>query len=353
MIDTGLRGGRENIAFDRALIDARLEDAIPDTIRFLRFTPSALVGRHQDMSREVRIDHCRREGIELVRRITGGGAIFFDEGQLGWELVFKRAHLPFGDLGQAAKAICEAAASGLSILGIDAKYRPRNDIEVDGRKICGTGGFFEGDVLFYQGTLLITVDPARMMAALNVPEAKLKKRDLDDPAKRVTTLKALMGGGVPDLATIQAALTQGFADGLGLDCRADTASEGEEARCRNAYEEEIGRDDYVFEIDAPARTGDVLEGSHPGAGGTVTAYLRLESAAPDRIREVLFTGDFFIAPPRAVFDLEARLRGERASDAPQVIKQFFQDARVDALTLTPGDFIAAFVAAMESGKAPA
>ena len=89
VINTGLRSGRDNIAFDKALIDSRLADDIPDTIRFLRFPPTALVGLHQDLRREIKLEYCRKKSIGIARRITGGGAIYFDEGQLGWELVFK------------------------------------------------------------------------------------------------------------------------------------------------------------------------------------------------------------------------------------------------------------------------
>ena len=59
-----------------------------------------------------------------------------------------------------------------SALGVDAKFRPRNDIEVDGRKISGTGGFFDGDVLIYQGTVLVDMNPQQMVGALNIREAK-------------------------------------------------------------------------------------------------------------------------------------------------------------------------------------
>jgi lipoate-protein ligase A len=152
------------------MIEGHKAGRIPDTIRFLRFPPTALVGRHQALSREVRLDYCREHGIGVGRRITGGGTIYFDEGQLGWELVFARKSLGIADLGELTRAICEAAA-GLRRLGVAAAYRPRNDIEVDGRKLCGTGGFFDGDTLFYQGTLLIDMNPEDMVAALRVPEA--------------------------------------------------------------------------------------------------------------------------------------------------------------------------------------
>jgi lipoate-protein ligase A len=176
VIDTGIREGRKQIAFDQALIDLRKSGRIPDTIRFLRFPPTALIGRHQALSRELKLDYCLSNNVGVVRRITGGGAIYFDEGQLGWELVFDRATLGIASLGELARAICEAAAAGLSRLGVPAKYRPRNDIEVEGRKISGTGGFFDEDTLFYQGTVLVDLNAADMVAALNVAKAKLEKR---------------------------------------------------------------------------------------------------------------------------------------------------------------------------------
>ena len=86
VIDTGLRDGRRQIAFDQAMIDAHIARDIPDSIRFLRFPPTVLIGRHQALSREVRVEYCKANGIGIVRRITGGGAIYFDEGQLGWSL---------------------------------------------------------------------------------------------------------------------------------------------------------------------------------------------------------------------------------------------------------------------------
>ena len=164
VIDTGLRDGRRNIAFDQAMIALHKAGEIPDSIRFLRFPPTALIGRHQSLGQEVRLDHCRKNGIGIARRITGGGAIFFDEGQLGWELVFGRRTLAVSNLADLSRAICEAAALGLRKLGVDARYRPRNDIEVAGRKLSGTGGFFDGDTLFYQGTLLIETDMDDMVA---------------------------------------------------------------------------------------------------------------------------------------------------------------------------------------------
>lgn len=337
IIDTGVREGRRQIAFDQALIDAHQAGAIPDTIRFLRFPPTALVGRHQALAREVNLDHCRAHGIGVARRITGGGAIYFDEGQLGWELVLHRTTLGIGSLAELTRSICEAAAAGLSRLGIEARYRPRNDIEVDGRKLSGTGGFFEGDTLFFQGTVLVDMNPADMLAALNVPQVKLARRALDSAAQRVVTLKGLLGA-APSLQSVREALLAGFAERLGIAAVPGSVTDFEESLAARHYDEEIGTEAFVAEIDDPAADGSLLAARHTGAGGTIEAYLRLEGSRRNRIREALITGDFFVTPPRTILDLEAALRNVAVADAGAAIERFFEQARVGLLTVAPADF---------------
>jgi lipoate-protein ligase A len=346
VIDTGLRDGRRQIAFDQAMIEARREGRIPDSIRFLRFPPTALIGRHQALSSEIKVDYCRTHGIGIARRITGGGAIYFDEGQLGWELVFHRATLGIASLGDLAREICEAAALGLSKLGVDARYRPRNDIEVDGRKLSGTGGFFDGDALFYQGTVLIDMSTEHMVAALNVPEAKLARRALDSAAQRVVTLKELLGS-TPSIDAVQTALLQGFAERLGVTPIRGTIGPDEEALAAKYHDEQIGTDAFVAEIDVPdAAGGGTGSGSCTGAGGTITAYVRLEGLRLNRIREVFITGDFFVTPPRTIFDLESTLRGVAANEAGAAVEMFFARARVGLLSVSPADFTRAIEAAI-------
>jgi lipoate---protein ligase len=337
VIATSVRGGRANISFDQALIEARRENRIPDTIRFLRFRPSALIGIHQYLSQEIKLDYCKAHGIETVRRITGGGGLYFDEGQIGWELVFDRATLGLTDLAEVTRRICEAAALGLQKLGVPARYRPRNDIEVEGRKISGTGGFADGHLIFYQGTLLIDFDPAKMLACLNVPKEKLAKRGIDSAAQRVITMREVLGDALPDLETIYRGLVAGFAEGLGIDPQWGPITSYEEELADRFLREEIGTDAYVGMLDAPPADDTLVSASLTGRGGTVRADIRLEGAHRDRIREVLITGDFFVTPPRVVFDLEAVLRGLAAADAGPAIEAFFARTPADFLSLSPGD----------------
>ncbi len=337
VIETGPHGGRESTALDQALIDARQQSNIPDTIRFIRFRPSALIGIHQYLSHEIKLDYCRAHGIEVGRRITGGGSLYLDEGQIGWELVFDRSTFGPLDLAEVTRRVCEAFALGLNKLGVPARYRPRNDLEVDGRKISGTGGFFDRNLIFYQGTLLIDFDPGKIGACLNVPAEKLAKRDLDSAAQRVITMREVLGDSLPDLKTIYAGLLAGFAEGLGIAPQWGAITPYEEELAARHFREEIGTDAYVAMLDAPADDDMTVSASLTGRGGCVRADIRLEGPRRELIREVLIAGDFFVTPPRVIFDLEAALRGLEVAEVGKAVDDYFARTPADFLSLGAGD----------------
>ena len=88
LLDTGKRTAAENMCLDQAILEARGKGTVPNTLRFLQFRPHcALVGYHQSVEQEIRMDYCTQTGIDINRRITGGGAIYFGEDTLGWELI--------------------------------------------------------------------------------------------------------------------------------------------------------------------------------------------------------------------------------------------------------------------------
>ena len=344
VIDTGVATGRYNIALDQALIDARKAERIPDTIRFLRFEPSVLLGRHQCLSHEIDQAYCDDHAIAIGRRVTGGGALYLDAQQLGWELVFDRRQFALPSLEELTRAVCEAAAFGLATLGPAVRFRPRNDLEVEGRKLGGSGGFFDGPIIFFQGTVLIDTDPQVMFRALAVPGAKRERHGLNDPARRIIGLRELLQGRMPDIAEIKAALLAGFRAKLGIVATAGELSPFERERARDHYNDDVGTDAFVYEIDDPGASADIRSVTAHTAGGTLTVFVKLTTSTPSRIDSVLLTGDFFVTPPRIVFDLEASLRLCPTADIEHRVLTFFAQAQADILSLSPAD-IARTVAA--------
>lgn len=339
VIDTGVRGGRENIALDQALIESHRAGATPDTLRFLTFRPSALIGRHQDLSREIDLTYCGHNGIEVGRRVTGGGAIYLDDHQLGWELVLRRDALQ-GDLTAIAATICEAAAAGLAAAGIPAAYRPRNDIEVEGRKIGGTGGFFDGPTLFYQGTLILELDPRKMFGALRVPAEKRAKRAHDAATARVTSVAEVCGPGAPDRAAIVDAMARSFGERLGFEPVPGELSGDEAALAGDLLAEEIGTDDFVAEIDGLAADDGWSAATRTTPGGIVTAALRFAAGGRARIERACLSGDFFVTPPRVIPDLENALKDVAPEDAGAAARRFLESASVELMSLPPAELAA-------------
>jgi lipoate-protein ligase A len=343
VVDTGVRRAVENLALNRAMLEARRLNEIPSTLRFLRFQPCALLGYHQAAEQELNLAYCRANGIAIQRRITGGGAIYFDEGQLGWELYLARTDTAGQDMQSVARHICEAAARGMSELGVNARFRPRTDIEVDGRKISGTGGAFDGDALMYQGTMLLKFDVERMLRVLRIPAEKLSDKAIQSARERVVDFVELIGE-APDLAVVKRHLTAAFARAFDVCFTEGELCDAELRRMAVAVAE-MDRDDWVHLITRPQSDKPILGATQKFSGGLLHVALTHDRDI-DRIRQAWFTGDMFVSPRRAIADLEAALVDCPAEDYPNRIRAFFQARHVDMLNLGANDFIAVVAAAL-------
>lgn len=347
LLDTGIRSADENIAYDHALLEARAEGLIPDTIRFLRFSPPAvLIGYHQVIDNEVRVSFCRRHGIDIQRRITGGGAIFFDQTQLGWEVIAGFQSIGFNRVTPGLfRIISEAVVAGLRKLGINACYRPRNDIEVNGRKISGTGGTEMGKAFLFQGTLLMDFDPQTMVRSLRIPVEKLKSHEIDSIKDRVTWVyKELTAR--PATNAVKQALIKGFEEHLNIKLQPGSIT----SREKQKFEEKIklvkhkkwthkigvNPKDYSYTITLKKPKGLLKM--------LISVDLRSHT-----IKYTHFLGDFFSTPRDLVYNLEGALKFKRLS-IPQIepaIKDFFKSTKGRLLGFTPKDFVQLFVRAID------
>lgn len=347
VIDTGLRRAAENMALNRALLESRQADEIPSTLRFLRFTPCALLGFHQSAEQELNLDYCAANGVDVQRRITGGGAIYFDQTQLGWELYLHKRDLGTADMTVITRRICEAAARGISALGVNAVFRPRNDIEVDGRKISGTGGAFDGDALMYQGTLLIQFDVEKMLRVLRIPAEKLSDKAIASARERVANLADLLGS-VPSLESVQASMMAAFAQEFGVEFVPGDLHAAEQARYQQALTE-IDTPDWVDLVQKPQSDRPLLEAVQKFAGGLLRVRVAYDKPT-ERIKQVWFTGDVFLQPKRTLADLEAHLRDSLLERLDDNVKTFFSGRQVDMLGLSPDDFATVIKAAVATAE---
>jgi len=345
ILDTGLRTARENLALTAALADGHRAGTTPDTLRFQDFQPSAIVGRHQSLAREVSLDRCRELKVQTARRMTGGGAIYMGPGLLGWELIADKSSLPAG-LDAITHTLCTGLATGLSTLGIDARFRPRNDIEVDGKKISGTGGYSDGRTLVFQGTVLIDFDVNDMAEVLALPSLKRDRHGIAALADRVTSLRRLLGT-TPPRAAVLAAVTGGLVDALGSTPVLGALTPQEQAAADHLHAAEFGTDAFVTGADL-ATSGATLVSQRSIPAGILEVHIALRNTVNPIIERIWIVGDIFASPPRAIPDLEAALAGSALATAPAAAQRFLSEHSVEILGGSPADVIALIQVAAQS-----
>jgi lipoate-protein ligase A len=345
LLDTGALGAAENMALDDTVLECRSAGEVPNTIRLLQFKPPAvLVGYHQVVEQEVRLDYCKRVGIEINRRLTGGGAIYLDEGVMGWEIFASKEDLPDVQIEKACEKLSRGAVLGLRRLGVEASFRGRNDIEVNGRKISGMGGTERGGAFLFQGTLLIDFNVETMLRALRVPIAKLRDKEVRSLRRRVTCLKWELDS-TPSLSEVKGALAEGFEEALGIKLQ----EAGLTSREEELFKERIDyfrSDEWIYAVRGPPSGVGEVYALLKRSGGLVRASISVDKEMRI-IKSVFITGDFFAYPSRAILDLEALLKDSQISDAPSIIQDFFRRHKVEIPGLDPGDFAEVVMRALE------
>ncbi|HUJ03947.1 MAG TPA: hypothetical protein VLW75_09940, partial [Rhizomicrobium sp.] len=196
---------------------------------------------------------------------------------------------------------------------------------------------FDGDTVFYQGTVLIACDLVAAMEPLTLSERKRTKHGIREVAERMTTLATLLGDQVPDAEAVAAALLEGFAARLDLGPQPGPVTAQEEKLAQRCYDEEIGSDEFVAGV-RPLTGAMIAMGERTLPGGTLRVQLQLDGRMPATVTRALFTGDFFVTPPRVIYDLEAALKGVRSGDAPAAAARFLGEARVEILSVAPEEF---------------
>ena len=204
--------GALNMGIDEALIGSVSRGESPPTLRFYAWSPKCItVGYFQSLEDEVDLAACKADGVDAVRRLTGGGAVFHDA-EITYSVVLPLGHeLASEDILESYRAICAGLVRGLSFLDVKASFEPINDIAAGGKKLSGNAQTRRAGCLLQHGTVLLDLDCARMFSYLKVPAEKLKGRLIKDVEARVTSLRALLGREVP-FAEAAKALRSGFAE---------------------------------------------------------------------------------------------------------------------------------------------
>lgn len=171
-----------NMAFDEYALECLTLD---EPLFFLwQNSPAVIVGLNQNVYAEVDMDYLCEHDIALVRRVTGGGAVYHDLGNLNYTIVGRSA-----DLHRDYPGYTRLIQQALQALGVDASLSGRNDILVDGRKVSGFAKRVYKDRLMVHGTLMYDVDLSVLERVLSAPTGKMAAKGVSSVRSRVMNLR--------------------------------------------------------------------------------------------------------------------------------------------------------------------
>ncbi len=162
--------------------------------------PTVVIGKNQNPYAEINLEFLRERGIHVARRITGGGAVYHDLGNVNYTFISKKRDTGGLDFASFTAPIIEALAS----VGVRAALTGRNDLAVEGLKFSGNAQHESGGRVLHHGTLLFDSDLDVLSSVLNVDEEKIRSKGVKSTRSRVTNLAPFLphGWGVNNFITL-------------------------------------------------------------------------------------------------------------------------------------------------------
>jgi lipoate-protein ligase A len=204
-----------NMAIDEAILQSRMDNLVHNTIRLYQWQPSAVsIGKNQNPNNTVYVDTCRKLGVDIVRRNSGGGTVFHDQtGEVTYSVTAETRDLG-KDIPAVYTSIYAAITDALRLLGIPADYNPGNlkncpNLTVNTRKISGSAQTVKRNIIQQHGTLLLSVDLPLMFKLLRVKNIDNCDIAAQIAERKITSVQTELGHTV-NAETAANALTQGF-----------------------------------------------------------------------------------------------------------------------------------------------
>jgi lipoate---protein ligase len=248
-----------NMAIDEAILRSRAAEAVPNTLRFYRWKPSAVsIGRFQNLEKEVNLENCKKLGVDVVRRLSGGGTVYHDgEGEVTYSVVAKTEEMGAKDITEVYSRIYAAISEALGMMGISTDYSPGDakncpNLTVNGKKISGSAQANKSGIVLQHGTLLLEVDLPRMFTVLRVPWANSCMQVVNVAKGKITSVQSELGHALSP-ETAANAIAHGFTVALNMQVVENVQSvEGELTReerelAQKLYKERYATKEWNFE----------------------------------------------------------------------------------------------------------
>ena len=290
-LETGSTDPCYNLAFEQYVLENRKDS---DWLILWQNANTVVIGLNQNTEEEVNRAFVEAHNITVVRRMTGGGAVYHDLGNLNYSFITDAGDTENLSIRRFTEPVCRA----LRAMGAEAESAGRNDILVGGKKVSGVAQRIAGKRILHHGTLLFDSDPEMIAGALQVDPSKFTSKSAKSVRSRVGMLRDCLPEGT-DLQTFwQAILRELTPEGM----QRASLSEEELAEIRRIAEERYRSWDWTW-----GRSPDyAVRRKRRFDGGSLEVRMDVHQG---RIRDIVFYGDFMAMAPQTA--LAASLRGLR------------------------------------------
>lgn len=312
----------QNLALEQFVFEHLPKDQ--DCLMLWQNRDAVIVGKYQNTIEEIDPAYVREHGIRVVRRMTGGGAVFHDMGNLNYSFICaagNAAELNF-------RVFCQPVIDVLEKIGVHAEVSGRNDISVDGRKISGSAQYMRAGRVLHHGTLLFSVDLKRMSGALTPSRDKVESNGVKSVRGRVANICEFLPGRMT-MPEFRALVKAGLVDERGIPQYFLSAQETEAVRRISRERYETWEWNYGNSPDYSVKKTRWIPGC-----GTIHVGMEVEQG---KITDLALHGDFFCSCEPD--DIISALRGRRleVGDLEDALAGLDPGSRI--FNLTKGDLI--------------
>lgn len=258
--------------------------------------PAIIIGKHQNAIAEINKEYTDSHGIHVVRRLSGGGAVYHDLNNLNYTIISNKADEGAFDFKTFSKPVIDTLAT----LGVKADFTGRNDLEIDGKKICGNAQAYYKGRMMHHGCLLFDVDMSVLADALKVSKDKIESKGVKSVRARVTNINNELPQKMTVLEFKDAILNQMKKEYP--DMEEYVLSEDELKHIQDIRDNQFGTWDWTY-----GETPDyTIERNVRYPAGKITSFAKVEKSV---IESIKIYGDFFGIGD--VSDIETLLVGTR------------------------------------------
>ena len=248
---------------------------------------AVIVGRHQNTMAEVNEPYIREHGIRVVRRLSGGGAVYHDMGNLNFTYIQDSASGIQLDLAM----FCRPLAQAISALGANAEVNGRNDITIDGKKFSGNAQYVKEGRVMHHGTIMFDSDLSRAGLALTPDPEKVAAKGVKSVRSRMTTVSEHLSGDIT-LAQFKKLLLEKLFEGQPME--EYTLTERDIAAINKLREERYATWEWNY---GGSPACDLTRKKRVEGCGSVECRFHVKEG---RITQAAFRGDFFSAQDPAL-----------------------------------------------------